>query len=250
MPKLMDTTMEELTTSSNYTFSAVKIDELGSSKYTLVSIMTDASGSVNTYKNDIEELLKTILNSCQDCQEAENLLLRLGYFNNSGVGEIHGFKLLDSIDPDDYDGVLNCHGGTPLFDAAYTSIETTHDYAKILFDQDFDVNGIVFIITDGCDNMSTETAQSVKQIVERTIRSEHLDSMIVVLVGVGTGDSYIDDALDNFKQEAELTKYISMGNVTKNKLSKLAQFVSKSISSQSRSLDTGEEADVSEILVF
>ena len=64
MPILMDDTMEELNTASNYKFSAVKIDELGAAKYTLVTVAQDVSGSVYNYATEMESCLKTILESC------------------------------------------------------------------------------------------------------------------------------------------------------------------------------------------
>jgi len=62
MPILMDEKMEELRTASNYRFSAVKVDELGATKYTLATIVVDVSGSVAAFKNELENSLKTILN--------------------------------------------------------------------------------------------------------------------------------------------------------------------------------------------
>jgi hypothetical protein len=45
--------------------------------------------------------------------------------------------------------------------------------------------------------------------------------------------------LDNFKKEAELDEFIDIGSATKSSLSKLANFVSQSISSQSQALGSG-----------
>jgi len=248
MPKLMDTTMEDLRTGSNYQFSGVKIDELESAKYTLVTMTADVSGSVSGYKNELESTLKTIVESCKKSPEAESLMLRLVLFNGD-LTEVHGFKLLDTIDPADYDNILHPSGGTALFDAVHTTVEATKDYASILFNQDFDANGIVFVITDGCDNSSTTTANSVKNMMNQTIKDECLDSLNVVLVGVGTDDSFVNNALSDFQQEANLTQYVPMGEATPAKLAKLAQFISRSISSTSQALGSGSTS-ASEILIF
>jgi len=248
MPKLIDATMEDLTTSSNYQFSAVKIDELSSAKYTLVTVAVDVSGSVESFKNELENTLKTILESCKKSPEAESLMIRLVSFNND-VDEIHGFKLLNTINQTDYDNILHPCGGTALFDAVHTTVEATKNYSSILFNQEFDANAIVFVVTDGCDNSSSVSASSVKDMVEQTIREECLDSLNVVLVGVGTDDSYVNDALDDFKQDANLTQYVPMGEASPAKLAKLAQFISRSISSTSQALGSGSTS-ASEILVF
>jgi len=250
MPKLMDTTMEDLTTSSNYQFSAVKIDELESAKYTLVTVAVDVSGSVASFKDELETTLKTILESCKKSPEAESLMFRLVAFNNS-LNEIHGFKLLNTINPTDYDNILYPSGGTSLFDAVHTTVEATKDYATILFNQEFDANAIIFVVTDGCDNCSTVSAVSVKNMVDQTIKGECLDSLNVVLVGVGTDDTYINNVLGRFKQDANLTQYVAMGEATPAKLAKLAQFISRSISSTSQALGSGSTSTTaSDLLVF
>jgi hypothetical protein len=45
--------------------------------------------------------------------------------------------------------------------------------------------------------------------------------------------------LESFRKEAALDEYISVGDVTEGKLAKLAQFISQSVSSQSRALGSG-----------
>jgi uncharacterized protein YegL len=247
MPILKDDTMEDLKTGSNYGFSAVKIDELGAPEYTLVTITQDASSSVSGYAREMENCLKTILESCQKSPRAENLMLRLLSFNN-GLNEIHGFRLLNTITPNDYTDILNPYGGTALFDATQSAIEATKDYGEILYDQDFGVNAIVFIVTDGDDNSSRATANSVKSAVEDALKTEKLESLTVVLVGVGE-DSYVQAYLDEFKQDANITQFVNIGDATPNKLAKLANFISRSISSTSQALADGTDAS-SNLLTF
>ncbi|UCE66565.1 MAG: hypothetical protein JSU85_00700, partial [Candidatus Zixiibacteriota bacterium] len=45
--------------------------------------------------------------------------------------------------------------------------------------------------------------------------------------------------LDDFKDKANLQQFVNAGNATPKTLAKLANFISKSISSQSQSLGTG-----------
>ena len=239
MPILKDDTMEDLKTASNYKFSAVKIDELGAPEYTLVTVAQDVSGSVFDYAREMESCLQTILESCQKSPRAENLMLRLVGFNQV-LNELHGFRLLNSVNAQDYQNILEPDGGTALFDAVQSAVEATTDYGEILHDQDFGVNAIVFVITDGDDNSSRATANSVKRAISASMKSEKLESITVVLVGVGgpTVMSY----LDRFKQEADITQFIDIGDATPNKLAKLANFISRSISSTSQSLADGVDA--------
>jgi hypothetical protein len=247
MPLLNDNTMENLKTASNYGFSAVKIDELGAPEYTLVTVAQDVSGSVNSYARDMESCLKTILESCQKSPRAENLMLRLVSFNDI-VNEVHGFRLLNTIKASDYDGILNPDSQTALFDAVQSAVDATKDYGAILNDQDFGVNAIVFIITDGDDNASRATATSVKKSISDAMKSEKLESITVVLIGVGE-DAHVKIYLDDFKQKADITQFISIGDATPNKLAKLANFISRSISSTSQALANGVDAS-SNLLTF
>jgi len=245
MPKLMDATMEELKTASNYKFSGVKVDELGAPEYSLVTIAQDVSGSVTAFKTDMEECLKTIVEACQKSPRAENLMLRLITFDDN-LTEIHGFKLLNTVQGSNYNDSLTIGGCTSLFDAVESSIEATCQYAKILKDQDFLTNAIVFVITDGMDNASKATINSVKKSIEDTVQKEVLESITTVLVGVGNNNG-VSSYLSSFQRGATIDQFVDIGDTTPKKLAKLANFVSRSISSTSQSLGTGSQ---SQLLTF
>lgn len=200
MPKLMDkNAMQTHQTLHNFNFSAVDIKSLGASEYTIVTIVQDTSSSVTAFKDEMEKTLKQILDSCKKAPRSGNLLLRLAEFNNN-LNELHGFRELNSINPDEYDNILNCRGMTALKDATLSCIEATEVYGKQLVAMDYSFN--------------------------------------TVLVGVGN-DPAIQSLLKQFKDEAGLDQYVNMGDATPNNLAKLAAFVSKSISSTSQALGTG-----------
>jgi len=217
-------------------FSAVKAENLGATEYTLVTIVCDLSGSVSSYRDDLLKCCKTIIEACKKSPRAENLLLRLVGFNTS-LFEIHGFKLLSVINPNDYKD-FNPTGGTALFDATYESIGAALTYSKSLIDQDFNVNGAIYIITDGDDNSShIATPKKIKKQMDDSKKAENIESLITILIGVNTQDC--KNYLQNFKDEAELTQFVDSGDATAQRLAKLAAFVSKSISSTSVALGTG-----------
>jgi len=134
---------------------------------------------------------------------------------------------------------------TALFDATYSSVAATLKYGKTLIDQDFSVNGICFIITDGEDNNSNVTPLQVKNQMGIAIQGEDIESLLTILIGVN--DNSYKSYLETFKDEANLSQYVSVGDATAQKLAKLAAFVSKSISSQSQSLGSG---GASQLLTF
>lgn len=249
MPKLNDPTLDaQKLTGSHYGYSATTIENLGATEYTLVTILIDVSVSVSSFKKELEGCIKSIVQACKASPRSDNLLIRLVAFSDD-VEEIHGFKMLENCKADDYDGVLKIHGSTALFDASKNAILATNDYAKQLYDNDFAVNAIVFIATDGGDNMSAAKASDVKYALDDCKVAEKLESIIAVLVGVGVGHySTVSGYLDDFKKKAGLTKYEEIDKADATTLAKLADFVSKSISSQSKSLGSGKAASTPSFL--
>ena len=238
-PLLNDANMENHNIhGSNYGFSAKRIDDLGASEYTLVGIAADISGSVVNFRQEIEDCVKEIIRSCRHSPRADNLMLRLIAFDNK-VDELHGFKPLSECDENKYTDVIQPGGATALYDASSNVIESVTKYGKDLADNDFDCNAIVFVITDGDDNSSTFTPNSVKQALEGAVTSEALESMVSVLIGVNVQNQRLSAYLKDFHQDAGFTQYVELDDADQKSLAKLADFVSRSISAQSQSLGTG-----------
>ena len=236
---MTDDTMVQSSLGSNFQFSGTRTEHLGASEYTLVNIGVDVSGSVKPFKDGLLDCLKAAVTSCKKSARADNLLVRVFLFSQSlhgGIEEIHGFKPLADIDPAAYPELFP-NSGTPLFDAAYSAVGATNAYAEQLYNDDYSCNAINFIITDGDDTSSTMSPAAVKREVDKALQSEHIESIVNVLVGINAASckSY----LQQFQTEAGFDKYIDAGDVTPQKLAKLADFVSQSISSQSQSLGTG-----------
>ncbi len=223
---------------SHYGFSATRIEILGATEYTLVAIAADVSGSVAAFEQEIENCIQQIVHACRHSPRADNLMLRTVSFDNH-LEEIHGYKPLTECPPDSYRGCLRAGGMTALYDAAHNVVESATLYGKDLSDNDFDVNAIVFVITDGLDNDSSQTARQVKQALARAVRSEALESVISVLVGVNIQDKQISQQLQAFRKAAGFTQYVELQQANAQTLAKLADFVSRSISAQSQALGTG-----------
>jgi hypothetical protein len=234
MPVIRDNEIMKVPNSS-FQFSAIQPAHLEATEYTLVDIVVDTTGSVAGWAPDLLKMLQEVIKACQKSPRSENLLVRLTTFN-TGITEEHGFKLLADIDPANYPA-FNCGGMTALFNASFEAIGATVAYAKNLTSKDFTVNGAVYIITDGEDNASTFSPKMIKVAIEKSKSSEVIESLITVLIGINTQDC--GPALAAFKNDADLTQYIDMGDVTPGKLAKLAGFISKSVSSQSQALGSG-----------
>jgi len=223
-------------TVSNFGFSAVGIGDLGATEYTLVTIAVDMSSSVASFQREMESCLKEIVEACRKSPRADNLMLRLLGFA-SHASELHGFTPLQDCHPDAYDNCLNIGGMTALVDASVNATEAAMVYGKQLVDNDYDCNGILIIITDGCENNSTNTARQAKEAIDNINKSEALESFVSILVGVNLQGAQAE--LDQFNQDVGFTQFVDVGDADAKTLAKLAKFVSESISSQSKALGNG-----------
>ena len=242
MPRFDDETMETgiIGGMQGFNFSGVKMERLGATEYTLVTIAVDVTGSVQGFESELRDSLITAIEACQRSPRSDNLLLRVIQFSSrfaNGVDELHGFKPLAEIDAqNDYDA-FDPGGMTPLCDACYSAFGAINAYAQKLMNDDYGVNAIAFIITDGYDNASVSTKEMVKQEAEKAVSGEFAESMVSVLIGINAVE--YQRLLEKFRDEAGIMQYVDAGEATEGRLAKLADFVSQSISSQSQALGTG-----------
>jgi uncharacterized protein YegL len=225
----------------SYGFSGTRLDQLGAAEYTLVTIVTDVSGSVSSYRSEMEQAIQQIVNACRLSPRADNLMIRLVLFNDR-LEEAHGFKLLERCNLKDYQGRLRTSGSTALYDAAENSVAATTAYGRQLTDADFSVNGIVFVITDGMDNASTHGVGQLRDRLLEAVTTEALESLVSVLIGVGVHGGCVGGYLQDLKASAGFTQYIELEKADAKTLGRLAQFVSRSISAQSQALGSGAAA--------
>lgn len=251
---MSDETFQTLSTQSSFKFSGVNLNTLQASEYTLVTIVVDKSSSVDNFRKGLNDCVKTAVNSCKKSPRNQNLLIRVVTFNHV-IEEVHGFRPLENIDIAEYDNLVRPSGSTALFDAVQSSIEATYEYAKILNDQDYSVNAVVYIITDGEDNQSKSTANTIKQFLDSVSKSEDaFESISVILIGVGYGN--VSRYLDDFRNKAGLNQFVDMtalfqNGSAENVLAKLAGYISQSISSTSVALQNGNSQPIaSAILLF
>ncbi len=223
---------------SNFKFSAVRPDDLGATEYTLVTIAVDTSSSVSGFDRELKEAVKAIIGASRKSPRAENLLVRLLTFNTQ-VQETFGFKALADINEDDIDD-FRPDGLTALYDATFDAVGAIEQYARLLYDQDFDSNAAVYVITDGWDNRSrSATPVKIAKRLDEIRSNEQLESIITMLIGVNTTKPDVKLALQEYADEAGFTQYVNVGEASAQNLSKLAGYVSKSISSQSQALGSG-----------
>jgi hypothetical protein len=231
----------------HYGFTAVDVNKLEATEYTIAQPIFDRSGSVGSFKDQLEQMLGTVVQSCRNSPHEENLMIRAVQFG-SDIEEIHGFKLLTQCQPNDYKGAIHISGMTALLDALLNGIDAASAYASQMAAMDYTVNVVNFIATDGYENASriVKTPQEIADRVQEIRRDEQLESMINILIGLGV-DTKIDASLQQLKDDAGLDQYINIGDVTPENLAKLGNFISQSISSQSQARGSGAK---SQLLAF
>ena len=242
---LLSKNLEQLKAASGYKFSGTKMGDLtGALEYTLATLVLDTSSSVDDYRDALEQVIKTVVGSLKMSPRVDNLMFRLTTFNDK-VTEQHGFKLLATINPDDYTGIVKTGGMTALFEAMDEAIQATATYGRQLTAKDYTANGIIFIVTDGQNNRGTiMDPVVVAKSAEVARKTECMESILVVLIGVTTDNVNLDFYLTDVKNGAKCDQYVALGVLNdanaEKKLAKLAQFISQSTSSQSSQLGTGK----------
>lgn len=223
---------------SSFNFTGVRLEDLGATEYTLVTIAVDVTGSTAMFADDLRKMLIVAIEACKKSPRSDNLLVRIVTFSTSvgGVRELHGFEPLSSIDPKAYPQ-FQPDGLTPLYDATFSSVGAMVQYGGDLMESDYLANGIAFIVTDGFDNVSSTSPSMIAEQVSRARREEKLESLLTILIGINASE--YAHQLETFRREAGLDQYIDAGEVSQGRLAKLASFVSQSVSSQSQALGTG-----------
>lgn len=239
--KLLNVNIDEAQkTTSNFAFSTQAMEDLqDSDEYTLANVVVDCSGSTSGFTADLEKMLNTIFDALKKSPRSENLLLRTSKFDTS-IEEIHGFVKLADVDPVSYAGQVNPRGMTALFDATGAGLETIEAYVDQLDKFEFMTNGILVVVTDGWENASGQyrSAGQLKDKKADLVRSEKLESIQTILIGVGN-ESSVKVGLEQYADDADFDQFVWCGDATPQKLAKIAGFVSQSISSQSQALGTG-----------
>lgn len=234
MPKLGKSTESQAVQVKAMGFSPVNLQTLGASDYTLVDVSVDDSTSVEDALPEIRKCCKEIVKGCGLSPRADNLLMRFSTFGNS-VYEVHGFKELRNINADDYDSLGGAGGMTALNDGSVNGLDAIRQQGRLLIDQDFAVNAIKIVLTDGFENHSTYSVDAVNAAIKRPKQEEAVESLVTILVGIGT-DAATNQVLQDWKTQAGFDEFVAIKDASAKSLAKLAAFISKSISAQSQAL--------------
>lgn len=261
-------------------FSGVNLDELdeiGVTQYSLFGLAFDRSGSTYSYTTPMERAANIILKASKLNPRADNMMIRTLAFSE-GVQEIPhnlpGFQLLHDLAPGDFDpknnddlpktfdGQLGPQGATALIEAGVNLADSIASYGgKLVDENDYLVNGGMFLMTDGLNNAGKFPATNgsdnhhLQEAMARIMGEEKLESFQSFLIAVGVKEANKRAALEQLAADCgftpvphpdaakakagETVPFIDVLDVTADGLAKFAQWVSESISSTSKALGSG-----------
>lgn len=250
MPKFSndDTAQLEQHQVGHFGFTAVSLDDLEASGYTLATICCDRSSSTRGFQQPMEAALKASVEALKKHPNSEQMMLRVLTFSTE-CEEEHGLIPLADIDTSRYDGILSPVGMTALFDACVNGAQAASEYGKQLLQDRFNANGIQIVITDGMNNSgkfcdsswpSNRDIGKVTKAFQDTQVKESLESFATILIGVNLQDGDIKQILEEFHRQAGFsTDMIALDDANPNTIAKIGDFISSSVSSTSSALGTG-----------
>lgn len=263
-----------------FQFSGVNLDELdeiGVSQYSLFGLAFDVSGSTWNYQSDMERAANTILKASKLNERADNMMIRTVGFSEQSF-EIPkskpGFQLLHDLAPGDFDpkdpdnlptvftGELAPQGATALIDAGVDLSDSLRIYGgQMVDDNDYLVNGGLFLMTDGLNNAGKFNASDgsdnhyLLEAFQKIREEEKLESFAPYLIAVGVSEAHKRAALEKLAEDCKFTPvphpdkdkrdkgetvpFVDVTDVSTAGLARLAQWVSESLSETSKALGSG-----------
>lgn len=227
----------------HFGFTAVSLDDLESSGYTLATIVCDRSGSTQGFQKSMEEALKASVEALRRHPNSESIMLRVLTID-SACEEQHGFIPLADIDVSRYDNMLAPRGMTALFDGCVNAAEAAASYGKQLLKDRFNANGILISITDGDNNAGKFASDSdvihVRKSFDDALLRESLESFTTILIAVNMQNAAFAQKLRRFHDQAGFTiPMIELSDASPATIAKIGKFITDSVSSTSTALGTG-----------
>ena len=254
-----------------------ELDEIGVSQYSLFGLGVDVSGSTSRFQKPMERAGNIILKASKLNQRADNMMLRSVAFSQNSF-EVPtskpGFQLLHDLCPGDFDpkdaddlptvfnGEFKPIGSTALIEAGVNLADSLRVYGGLMVDDnDYEVNGGLFLMTDGANNSGKYPASDgsdnhhLKEAFDRIRAEEKIESFAPYLIAVGCTNPTYRAALEKLASDCEFTPvphhdeakrkagetlpFLDVTDVSTSGLARLAQWISESLSETSKALGSG-----------
>jgi len=205
---------------ANFNPDDIEVDETINAVFII-----DTSSSVSTYVNELNHAFNEFTESMQKSHIAEKLFVSVIEFNSS-INVTGGFRPVESIPLMDFSKKIG--GATALYDAVLTGLKNATDYRDNLENSGVETKTMIYVITDGEDNMSKNPPHIVKRMID-DINSEERSafSFSSILFGVGNQSNFAQ------AQKDMGIEHLAQIGTSGDEIKKMIGFISQSISSVS-----------------
>lgn len=165
---------------------AITPDDVGSSEVTLVTLLIDDSGSIQSAGNEqmVRDGANLIIKALSESKQADSVLISIRYLNGTVLFPYASLKQAILLDGANYAGT----GGTPLYDQSVVTLGQVLAKAQEFSDGGIVCRSVSALITDGADLSSRKAdAKDVAKVVNDMRRSENH-----IVIGMGISDGYTD----------------------------------------------------------
>lgn len=187
--------------------------------------IVDTSSSVSAYVKELNYAFNDFAESMQKSHVADKLMVSIIEFNTKVRVEC-GFKPITSIKKVDFSKKIG--GMTALYDGVFTGLKNALEYRENLENSGIETKTILFVITDGGDNVSKNSAHKIASEINKLKKDERsANSFTSILFGVGEAANF-----KRAKKDMNIEFMAKIGT-TGNEMKKMIGFISQSISSMS-----------------
>lgn len=188
----------------------------------------DKSYSMHGVLNHMSDAYNEFVQEMGNSHVANNLFCSVIEFSESrNIHTRNGFQPINTLRPVDF-LASGLGGATALYDAVLEGIEKAIAYREDQEDAGIDVKTLIFVITDGDDNDSRNSAHAVKQKIDELSAEERSAfSFTTILFGLGREADF-----EKAAQDMGITNLARLGDSAKD-IRNMIGFISQSISSVS-----------------
>lgn len=188
-----------------------------------VTFVIDKSGSVTNYVDDLNNVLNEFLHELQRSHVSDRVMLSVVEFNDK-IDVKSAFHPI--ADVKDFD--VRPYGLTNLYGATLAALENAVAYKEEQENNGLTSKSLVFIITDGLDNVKAALPSEIAKKLQE-IYSNEMNSFSFSVIMFGLGDEAdFDSAREAMGIKPEMLA--KLGTSAKE-LRKMVGFISSSVSS-------------------
>ena len=200
-------------------------DEIETDETINAVFIIDTSYSIQMYVNELNSAFNEFTETMQKSHIAEKLFVSIIEFNYEPE-VVSGFQPITAIPQMDFSKKIG--GATSLYDAVQTGLQNAIDYRENLENSGVECKTLVFVITDGEDNNSSNPPRIVKKMIEK-LKSDERSAFSFTSILFGVGNQA------NFKkaQKAMGIEHLAKVGTSGTDMKKMIGFISQSISSVS-----------------